>query len=177
MLSVDADQELIDKCEQLGSSGYLTKPLQVDRLNSLLQDCLLRSTGFKRGHLRSPYHEKVAVKSGGETFTLYAESISEGGMFIRKRDPFEVGTKVEVMFPLAGIGTFCLKAVVIYIKDRVSDLYRTPLGMALKFEDYTSDDALKLNMLLKELLARDIWECQEEVVIKPESLEEMEKDK
>lgn len=165
ILSIDSEPHLVDKCTRLGCAAYLTKPMQLDRLHEALQECIFSGSGARRRFLRSAYHRKVTVQNGLETYRLYAESLSEGGIFVRKIEPLKPGTDVEVTLPLGENESLLLKGTVIYIKDRIGDLYQTPFGMAIEFQEVSSEIGEKLNTYIKDLLAGDIVESQEETVV------------
>jgi chemosensory pili system protein ChpA (sensor histidine kinase/response regulator) len=64
MISSDANQESIEKCEALGCAGYLVKPIQVDKLYASIETCIVFSSERKnRRHFRVPFNKKYALNS------------------------------------------------------------------------------------------------------------------
>ena len=100
----------------------------------------------------------------GASYELYTETLSEGGIYIRTKDPFPVGSKIEITLPLKN-KNINLSGNVIYTKGIFGDIFRIPPGMAIEFKDITSDDSAILRDFVKELLTRDILDSQEEPVI------------
>jgi CheY-like chemotaxis protein len=165
MASVKSDRKSYEECERLGCSGYIKKPVEVTELNNMINQFITYEGGKKRKFLRTTFEKMVTVTCNGVTHEHHAVSLSEGGIFIRKRNPFEVGTEVELAVPLRDEKTLHLKGIVLYIKGIGGDLFKIPPGNAITFKDLTSDDSLQLRAYIKELLTGDIIAEQEESVI------------
>ena len=121
--------------------------------------------GFVRKHLRIPFNDKVSVTFDNTRHDLFAESLSEGGIYIRKKEPFPVSAKLDIFLNLGGEATLDFHGNVIYIKGLYADLFRVPPGMAIEFQDMRPDKAARLTSYIKESLAGDIWEDQENTYI------------
>lgn len=168
MVSIDSSSERIEKCKKLGCAGYLLKPIKIGKLHEILQECIFSPLGRNRKHLRAAFHEKVSITCGGIPSNLYAETLSEGGIYIRKKDPFPVGSEVEVTLPLKSGEPIHLKGVVVYIKGLFGDMFKIPPGMAIEFKEMTNNEAKILKNYVEQLMAQDIFESQEETVIEPD---------
>lgn len=164
MVSTDSNKEMIKKCEGLGISGYLIKPVNIDKLHEVLQDNIFAPMGIKRKFLRVSFIKKIILTFNGISHELYAETLSEGGIYIRKKDPFPVGSEVEIALPLDDSSLY-LRGIVIYTKGIFGDVFRIPPGMAVEFKDITVNDSTSLNKHIKEMLTQDILDSQEEPVI------------
>jgi CheY-like chemotaxis protein len=169
MMSVLVEEESVEKCRGLGAAGYLKKPIQIELLHDLLQDCIFSPMGWKRKHVRAALNAKVTVRSGGADRELHAESISAGGIYLRTNKPFPAGTDLELTVPVNEGRKFVVKGTVAYVKGLYGDVFKVPPGMAVEFRELTEEMASELNSYAKRLLAGDIAEFQEESVI---SLEE-----
>ena len=165
IISVESERTLLEECGKMECDGFLTKPINLDKLHDLLQQTIYSPMGFKRRYLRSAYHQKVLVKHHEFKEELYAETLSEGGIYLRKKDPLDTGTLLEITLPVASDRSLVLKGPVIYKKDRYGDLHKTPLGMAVEFEDIKEDEARLLKKHVSDLLTQDILDSQEEEVI------------
>lgn len=165
MVTISSDAKLHEECERLGCSGYLTKPVKINDLNCALNQCISYAGGRKRQHLRTSFERKVAVTCNGDTKEHYAVSLSEGGMYVRKVNPFSVGTEVEIALPLKDEKTLNLKGTVIYVKSISGDIFKVAPGMAIEFKELTSDESAMLKTHITELLTGDILDEQEEPVI------------
>ncbi len=163
MMSADEDSLLASR--KFNCCGTLHKPVQIEELHEVLQKCIFKPMGFTRKHLRIPFNEKVSVACNGTTQEFFAESLSEGGVFIRKKEPYAVSTELEVSIPLKGIAPMTFSGRVIYVKGLFSDLFRVSPGMAIEFRNVSPSSAAALKVFIKEYLARDIWEEQEKTYI------------
>lgn len=168
VVTIDTNQEIVAECVKLGCSGVLAKPVQLDELHEILQDCIFTPMGRVRKHIRGAYTEKVKVTCGGAIQELHGETLSEGGMFVRTIRPYPVGTDMEISIPVDQEGSIQIKGTVIYTKDRYGDLAKAPLGMALEFHGLTDSDRARLKHCIGRLLTGDIVSGQEEPVVATE---------
>jgi CheY-like chemotaxis protein len=165
MVTTVSDRKAHEECERLGCSGYLTKPVKITELNDTLNKCISYEQGKKRKFLRTSFEKKVAVTCKGVTKEHYALTLSEGGMYIRNRNPFSVGAEIEVALPLKDERTIKLKGTVIYVKGLSGDVFRVAPGMAIEFKELNSEDSTMLKEYITELLTQDVIEEQDEPVI------------
>jgi CheY-like chemotaxis protein len=165
MVTTVSDIKAHEECERLGCSGYLTKPVKITELNDTLNKCISYEQGKKRKFLRTSFEKKVAVTCKGVTKEHYALTLSEGGMYIRNRNPFSVGAEIEVALPLKDERTIKLKGTVIYVKGLSGDVFRVAPGMAIEFKELNSEDSTMLKEYITELLTQDVIEEQDEPVI------------
>lgn len=166
MATIVSDSKSYEECERLGCSGYLTKPVKLTELNDILNRCISYPGGKKRRFLRAPFKKKVVVTCKGVTEDLYAESLSQRGMYIRKRNPFNIGTEVNIALPLKGGKTVNLEGTVIYVKVFSEDISTISPGMGIEFKELTSNDSEMLRTYITELLTKDIIKEQDEPIIK-----------
>ncbi len=165
MLSTGADNESIEQCRKLGCYAYLTKPLRVDLLHATLQECFFFSRGTNRKHLRVPFYRKVSAVYRGMRYELFSETLSEGGVYLRKENPFPLGDSLDLTIPLTQGNALQLKGTIIYIKELLGDFFTLPPGMAVQFKEMTAAEALRLKNHLETIIAGDILEGQEEKII------------
>ena len=167
MVSQDTSPETIEKCRGLGCSAFLSKPVKIDKLHEILQEYVFSSLGTRRKHVRVPFCMKVQVTFGGSSYDLYGETLAEGGMYIRKREPFPVGSHVDVTLDLNNGSPLQLKGVVVYTKGLFSSIFKYPPGMAVEFKGAGKHETGVLRDYIETSLAKDIFESQEEMVILP----------
>ena len=165
MVSVDSSKETIEQCKKLGCAGYLIKPVKIDKLYYIIEESLFPFLGTKRRHLRVLFNEKVIVAYKGKPHELYAETLSEGGIFVRKKDSFPLGSEVEVTLSLKDGESIHLKGTVIYLKELFGNIFKLPPGMAIEFKEVTPNKAKLLKDYIEYLIAHDIFDGQEEPVI------------
>lgn len=166
MVSGDLSMEMMQKCKSFGCAEYLTKPIKIDKLHDALQECLFSGTGKKRNYLRVPFNAKVAILHNEKQINLYAESLSERGIYLRKKDPFPVGSTVEIVLPLKDGKSIKLQGTVIYIKGLLGDVLKVSPGMAIEFKEIADREADILKKYIEDIMAGDIIESQEDTIIK-----------
>jgi uncharacterized protein (TIGR02266 family) len=101
----------------------------------------------------------------GKDYEYYAETLSEGGIYLRTRDPFPIGTDVDITLRLDETHSLQVKGAVIYTKRIHEDFMNLPPGMAIQFRGLSSGDKQVLKSYVQDLLAKDILESQEERII------------
>ena len=159
MSTVTSDRKSYKKCEELGCSGYLTKPLKITELNKNLNRCISYPGSKNREFLRTPFKQKVIITNKGISEVQYAENLSQRGIYIKKRNPFIEGTEVGIALPFKEQKTIYLKGTVIYRKGDITEMKS---GMAIEFKDLTTNDSEMLNTYIMELLTEGIIEEQDE---------------
>lgn len=165
MVSNDGNGESIKKCMDAGAYDYLTKPIKIERLHNLLEECFFSHRGKNRKHLRERFVKKLKIHCGGNECEYYAETLSEGGIYLRTREPLPIGTDMEVTLTLDEALSIQAKGTVIYTKKINEDFMNVPPGMAVKFKGLSESEVKLLKSFLADLLAKDILESQEERVI------------
>lgn len=165
MISGDSSRQMIQKCRELGCAGYLIKPVKAYELHEALKR-LASPKGTKREHLRALLNKKVAVNHQGVEYELYAETLSEGGIYIRKKDPFPVGSDVEVTLPLKDESLVRLKGEVVHIKEFSGGEFKSLPGMGIRFKEIADDQIEVLRNYIEKLIAGDISDSLEETIIR-----------
>jgi len=152
-----------DDFEKLGAFGYMTKPINIKELHSLLQECITYSGGRKRKHLRTSLQKSVAVSFHGLSKTYFAITLSEKGLYLRTKDPLPIGTEIGLVLPLTPEQIISLKGNVIYHKDVFSDAIDP--GMAVEFKEVSDADSATLNAYITDTLAGDLLAEQDDWII------------
>ncbi|MBI5102555.1 MAG: response regulator [Nitrospirae bacterium] len=165
MVSSDSDRGVMKRFLELGCSAYLFKPLRIDELHGAIQRSFYSRCGTDRKHLRVQFKTKVKVTLNGEVHELYSENLSVGGIYLRKKDPFPVGTRVGISLTLGAHNNLDTKGSVIYTKELFGDIFRVPPGMAVGFTGMTEEICETLRNFIEDMLADDILETQEEIMI------------
>ena len=161
MISHDADSETAEKCRDLGCFDYLLKPLKIDALHESLQRCFFGGNGRSRKFLRAPFKGKVLLSHNGNEYPLYAETLSEGGMYVIKKDPLPAGSEVVVKCGLGKAVQIVANGRVIYTKKLFGEYMTLPPGMAIEFEGLSNDDAGVLKFFIENLVAGEIFDSQD----------------
>jgi len=161
MVSHDANVEMADKCKDLGCFDYLTKPLKINKLHDSIQRCFFAHKGTSRRFLRVPFNNKVVLAHRGNDYSLYTETLSEGGMYVIKEDPLPAGSEVEVRCDLGERGEIRAKGNVIYTKKLFGDFLTLPPGMAIRFQELSEKDAVAIKLCIEDLMAKAIFDNQD----------------
>ncbi len=156
-LSSVSDREVIRTCTKLGCSDYLLKPLKVRELYDAIQTCFFSAKGTNRRHLRTAFNRKISLSHDGKRYELYSESLSGGGIYLRKSVPLRVGSKVEMVLPLDDTGLHVC-GTVIYTRELFTHSFELPPGMAVEFKGLTRTEHEALNDYIGDLLALDTAE-------------------
>lgn len=153
MISDSSDKNMHNKCTMLGCSGFLTKPIKIKALHSALQQCIRFPNGKRRKYLRIQFGEKVSLIHKGISEKHRALTLSEKGIFIRKKDPLPVGEKVEIALPLKEKGEVSLKGTVIYQKNHSHEIPTLVPGMAIEFKRLDRRKSALLKSFITRILA------------------------
>ena len=166
IVSADSSSDTIEESRRLGCAGYLLKPIKIDKLHEVLQQCFFSQGGAYRKYLRTPYREMVTVTFQGGQHEFLAETISEGGIYVRCENPPQTDGKVEVSLPLSEEGPVTLKGTIIYRKEKYGDLSSIPPGMAIAFSRPDEETSARLKAYVESILAGDLLDEQKETIIK-----------
>lgn len=154
IVSGDSSTEMIAQCKKLGCTDYITKPVSVETLHTALEWCNLLTDWTKRKYPRISLEKKVIVIHKEIPYNLYAETLSAGGAFIRKKDPFPKGSKVQITLPLNDERAVQLQAEVVHVKELFGNVF--PPGMGIKFTEITDHEIAILKNYLEQIIAGDI---------------------
>jgi CheY-like chemotaxis protein len=165
IVMMSSNPKTLHASEKFESCGLLPKPVQIEHLHENLQNCIFKPMGCVRRHLRIPFNERVSVTFDNTRHDLFAESLSEGGIYIRIKEPYPVSAQLDISLTLRGGTTLDFQGKVIYIKGIYADLFRVPPGMAIEFQNMRPENVELLKLYIKEYLAADIWENQKDTYI------------
>ena len=149
MVSGDESDETIEKCRKNGCTDYLKKPVKILGLHKVLERCLFA----RRKHYRVSVNKEVIVIYNEKPYMLMTETLSEGGVCIEKKEPFPVGSEVQVILPFLDKGSFCLQGTVVYIKNRPVNGSEVLSDMGIQFKGYSDDAAKILKVYIEKIIA------------------------
>lgn len=156
-LSSVSDSDVVRTCRDMGCSDYLLKPLKIRELYDAIQTCFFFRKGTNRRHLRTAFNKKISLNHNGEHYELFSESLSGGGIYLRKNIPLPVGSKVDLVLPLDD-RRMHICGTVIYTRELFTDSFELPPGMAIEFKGLTGTEHQVLSGYIEKLLAGDIAE-------------------
>jgi uncharacterized protein (TIGR02266 family) len=117
------------------------------------------TSGTRRKHVRVAMCNKVYVTCNGTASELYTVNVSAGGMYIKTKEPFPVGSKVVIAFPLEKGSLIHLKGIVANIQSGIG---KQPPGMGIAFKEVSEDELKRLRDFVKKASAQDIFESRED---------------
>lgn len=147
-----------------GATGFLHKPIRLEALHSALE----QTRNFPGGQRRTPriaFPRQVSLGWNGQTIACQGVSLSEGGIYLRRRFPFPQGCFLDIHLPMDEGDTLDLEGEVIYAQDLPKDRFTLPPGMAIRFLLPSEAAVGRLRRMVAEHLIGDILTEQDEPVI------------
>ena len=148
-----------------GCHDFVRKPIALDQLYKSIG-----ASGIfphhQRTFMRIPFAEKIVLATADQRFECQAVSLSEGGIYIRRKLPLPRGCVLNITLPLSAGTALNLRGEVIYTKQLSGDRMTLPPGMAVRFRDVDPQDALRLRDFVETHLVGDLIDEQDEPVIK-----------
>ncbi len=152
LMSAYGDSDVIRESYELGSAGFVSKPVKVASLNRLLQECVIYPNNKKRRHLRCPYDRDVTIRLNGIPLELRAVTLSEGGIFLRTEDALPIGTRLGVELEFSEGQPLYTNGTVIYQQNIIDDKASSEAGIAVRFDDLSIDDSVRIHTYITDLL-------------------------
>ncbi len=166
VLFVDKSLAMIDESAD-NKESFMAAAVRISRRVALFVDKDLAQTvyeslmtaierieaprGTRRRYRRVDFFSKVHVKYDGEHHELESENLSEGGMYIKTRDPFPAGSELEITLPLEVGSNIHLTAIVVYKKDPFGETSKLPPGMAVEFKKVRNEHAEVLRSFIQRV--------------------------
>jgi Tfp pilus assembly protein PilZ len=125
------------------------KPVTIAELHKALEGCLFA----RRKHCRVSVNREVIVRYNKKPYSLITESLSEGGVYVKKNDPFPLGAEVEVTMPFLDGGSFSLQGTVEYTKNHLEDDSDGLSGMGIQFRGQPDDAAKVLKEYIETIIS------------------------
>lgn len=150
-----------------GCQGFLHMPIEIDQLHEVLSKVLSENNNLRQ-FLRTNYQRKVTLAMDQHMVKCQGLTLSEGGIFIRRKTPFPKGSRLQIELPLGDEGPLFLDGEVIYTKQLSKDRLSLPPGMAVRFMNMIDEDHLLLKNYIKKRLTGDLVEEQDEPIINAE---------
>lgn len=150
-LSSVSDTAVIRTCRDLGCSDYLLKPLKIRELYAAIQNCFFSGNRTNRKYLRTAFNGKISLSHDGKHYELFSESLSGGGIYLRKSAPLPVGSRVEMVLPLDDLRMHVC-GTVIYTRELFTDSFELPPGMAVEFRGLGRAEHEALNNYIEKSL-------------------------
>lgn len=98
MVTAAGKEEQIKRCLEAGCDDYVTKPINKNDLLEKIQRQLGKVRSRKAP--RVPVSLNVQIKSGDRSLETCARDISKNGIYVKSKNPLEVGAPVELCLTL-----------------------------------------------------------------------------
>jgi uncharacterized protein (TIGR02266 family) len=125
------------------------------------------SPGIRRKHLRVILRSRVYVTYNGTPHELYTENVSEGGIFIKTKEPFQVGSEVALSLPMEAGSHIRMRGIVRSVKLPSENIAGHPAGMGIEFKEVRDEELKILRDFVAQASTQDIPEGKKEVMKKP----------
>ena len=118
-------------CEGINVAGVRTRPISMRDLIAVIQKYLPYKN--KRRQIRAPLAMKAMIRKGEELVPCQVLNLSEGGMFIMKKDPLPMGTDVHLLLSLQEETPLEVTGKVVYVVEKARGKH--PPGMGVQFNE------------------------------------------
>jgi uncharacterized protein (TIGR02266 family) len=147
MLSADPDKPGPSECDGIIVAAVRTRPISMGALIEVLSEYLPMQN--KRRTLRASVTMRALIRVGSELVSCQVLNLSEGGVFVLRNKPGEVGEKVELVLPLPGEEKpVKVAGKVAYVISKSTG--KKPRGMGVQFEELPTKIVKLLNRYLEE---------------------------
>ncbi len=116
-----------------------------------LDDTAKVSDDDRRRAGRAGVTVRVDYATVDEMFSEFTRDINEGGIFIETEKPHQPGTEVSMQFHLPGSNEV-VQTLGRVVRVSTGDV-ATPAGMGIEFDELTSDDRAKIDLIVRALRA------------------------
>lgn len=141
------------KCNELGCSAYLVKPIGLNDIHEVIQRFIYAPLGYIRKNMRVAFSGKVMLASGGRSYPNVASvTLSERGIFLQFLEQLPVGTEVVVTIPLDVDKGLSLKGCIIYRNDNGRGRGDKHRGVAVEFRETDPNKLMLVSEYVRGLL-------------------------
>ena len=95
--------------------------------------------------------QKVLVKYNGKQHELFAENISEGGIFIKSEQPFPINAEMEIMLSFDPGQNTTVKGIVVNKRSFIRGTSEAIRGMGIEFKEINTATAALLRNYTQRL--------------------------
>jgi uncharacterized protein (TIGR02266 family) len=150
MLSADPDKPGPSECDGVIVAEVRTKPISMGDLIEVLSQYLPLQN--KRRTLRASVAMRALIRAGSELVSCQVLNLSEGGVFVLRNEPGEVGDSVELVLPLPGVEEpVKVTGKVAYVISRSTG--KKPRGIGVQFEGLSAETVKQLSVYLEEQIS------------------------
>lgn len=147
LLSADPDKPGPSECDGVVVAEVRTKPISMGDLIEVLTRYLPLQN--KRRTLRASVAMRALIRVDSDLVSCQVLNLSEGGVFVLRNEPGEVGEEVELVLPLPGVEKpVKVTGKVAYVISRSTA--KKPRGIGVEFRDLPAETTALLSNYLEE---------------------------
>lgn len=114
--------------------------------------------GTVRRFRRVNCNMKVSIEYDGRRYDLDLVNLSEGGAFIKTKEPFPVGADLKMTLSLELGRPTNLAGMVIYNRNPSGETSRLPVGIGIKFKHLGADEVGALRNFVGKMPAEPLFQ-------------------
>ena len=134
-------------CQGIIVAGVRTRPISMRDLITVIQEYLPYKN--KRRGIRAHLAMKAMIHEGDEFVPCQVLNLSEGGVFVMKKDPLPMGRDVHLLLSPQDMETpLEVHGKVVYVVEKARGKH--PRGMGIQFGELKTDTREKLNRYLED---------------------------
>lgn len=150
LLSADPEKPGPRECDGVVVAEVRTKPISMGDLIEVLTRYLPLQN--KRRTLRASVAMRALIRVDSDLVSCQVLNLSEGGVFVLRNEPGEVGEDVELVLPLPGVEKpVKVTGKVAYVISRSTT--KKPRGIGVEFHDLSAETTALLNSYLEEQIS------------------------
>ncbi len=153
--SADSRESFTDAAVRISRriSLFIDRDLAQTVYESLMEaiEKIASPQGRRRKSRRVAFCKKVSMQYDGQRRELDSLNLSEGGIFIRAKDPLPAGAEMKLTLPLELGRSIPLTGVVIHRRDPSGETSRLPSGMGIEFKGISDDEAEMLRDYIRKV--------------------------
>ncbi|MDF1536065.1 MAG: response regulator [bacterium] len=150
MLSAEPARTGSSECGGVVVAEVRTKPISIGDLIDVLSEYLPLQN--KRRTLRAAVALRALIRIGSELIPCQVLNLSEGGVFVLRNQPGEVGDDVTLILPLPGLEKpVKVAGKVAYVIRKSTE--KKPRGMGVQFETVPDETTELLQAYLEDQVA------------------------
>lgn len=131
---LSSDPESFDdpNCQGFTVAGVRTRPISMRDLFSVIQEHLPYQN--RRRGIRAPLTMKALIRDKDRFVPCQVLNLSEGGVFVMRKNPFPIGTDIRMLLPFQDTGTALeVQGKVVYVVETARGKH--PRGMGIQFNE------------------------------------------
>lgn len=134
-------------CQGITIAGVRTRPISMRDLITVIQEHLPYRN--KRRGIRAPLAMKAMIREGDEFVPCHVLNLSEGGVFVMRKDPYPTGMSVHLRLTLKDLEVpLEVSGKVVYIVEKARG--KKPRGMGIQFDELQTGVREKLHRYLED---------------------------